>query len=455
MAGNLNYSGENLYLRRGYCRAEGHVLWTKAGALADGDFTQTAIDGLAGFDTTNRLLYVRVNGSWIAAAPRAPFPTKTVAASNASSTLGADYVCDGTADNVEIQAALDALPAGGGTIQLTDGLYTVAASVDIPSKCRLIGAGRIATMVKQANTANVPVIRSKLATSINITISDLTVDGNLANQSSSDLHGIMLGRNQNTGGSGHRLYNVLAQNCRASGICIYSCSDVELRGCFGLTCTVGSGAAGNGIYLCNCQDSRVLSGGGSGNANAGVLVANHTLTPGNRACSIIGGHYNSNAFGMECDDGTDDIFLGNEMLNNTVACINLFGSNHLVASNLLRACPIGLKLNGTVNTVIEGNQMVSITLGIQNLSSSTVYEAGNVGSNAISRGTGTVLLGQTASAAITHAFPGTPLILLQGLHAETALIIPTSIGATTFVGTVPSGTTADRTFNWWAFPPIA
>lgn len=43
--------------------------------------------------------------------------TFVVAASDASpgSKKRADYICDGTADDVEIQAALDALPAGGGT----------------------------------------------------------------------------------------------------------------------------------------------------------------------------------------------------------------------------------------------------------------------------------------------------------------------------------------------------
>lgn len=57
--------------------------------------------------------------------------TLVIAASNSSAKgkAQADYVCDGTADNVEIQAALDALPNTGGEIHLLDGTYQLAATV--------------------------------------------------------------------------------------------------------------------------------------------------------------------------------------------------------------------------------------------------------------------------------------------------------------------------------------
>ena len=54
-----------------------------------------------------------------------------IAASN-SAAQGkriADYVCDGTADDVQIQAAINALPAGGGKVSLLEGAYTLASIV--------------------------------------------------------------------------------------------------------------------------------------------------------------------------------------------------------------------------------------------------------------------------------------------------------------------------------------
>ena len=47
--------------------------------------------------------------------------TFTVAAYNSTWKAHADYVCDGTNDEVQIEAALNALPSPGGTIQLLEG----------------------------------------------------------------------------------------------------------------------------------------------------------------------------------------------------------------------------------------------------------------------------------------------------------------------------------------------
>jgi len=57
----------------------------------------------------------------------------TVAANDANATIKAraDYVCDGTADNVQIQAAIDALPAGGGKVALSEGTFNLAATINI------------------------------------------------------------------------------------------------------------------------------------------------------------------------------------------------------------------------------------------------------------------------------------------------------------------------------------
>jgi len=57
--------------------------------------------------------------------------TITVAAndSSAASKSRADYICDGIDDQHEIQAAIDALPARGGTVQLTEGTFNCAGSV--------------------------------------------------------------------------------------------------------------------------------------------------------------------------------------------------------------------------------------------------------------------------------------------------------------------------------------
>ena len=80
--------------------------------------------------------------------------TLIVAAGNASprSKLGADYVCDGTADEVEINAAIAALPSGGGKVVLTEGTFNVSGNSQIvlKSKVALEGQGMNLTKVVKA-----------------------------------------------------------------------------------------------------------------------------------------------------------------------------------------------------------------------------------------------------------------------------------------------------------------
>lgn len=74
----------------------------------------------------------------------------------------ADDVCDGTADNVEIQAALTALHDGGGMVILAPGTYNITTALDIigddelddTSDMWLVGGGPNLTMINAASNVN-------------------------------------------------------------------------------------------------------------------------------------------------------------------------------------------------------------------------------------------------------------------------------------------------------------
>lgn len=54
-----------------------------------------------------------------------------------------DYNTDGTDDNVEIQAAIDSLPAGGGCIYIKEGIYEISATIRINvDSVKIHGCGR-------------------------------------------------------------------------------------------------------------------------------------------------------------------------------------------------------------------------------------------------------------------------------------------------------------------------
>ncbi len=116
--------------------------------------------------------------------------TYVVAANNASaqSKLEADYVCDGIADDVEIQAAIEALPAGGGDIRLSEGTFYIASTILwTKGGVYIKGAGLDVTILKMVNNANTNMFQTGSTYGTNrqrIGLFDMTLDGNYANQSS-------------------------------------------------------------------------------------------------------------------------------------------------------------------------------------------------------------------------------------------------------------------------------
>lgn len=78
-----------------------------------------------------------------------------VAASDSVSTTGADYVCDGTDDDVQIQAAIDAVSAaGGGTVYLREGHYYYTSNPILPKNyVSVVGESRNGTILAPSWTA--------------------------------------------------------------------------------------------------------------------------------------------------------------------------------------------------------------------------------------------------------------------------------------------------------------
>jgi hypothetical protein len=102
-----------------------------------------------------------------------------VVAANNSSAIAkqqADYVCDGTADQVEIQAAITA--AGAGEVYFAAGTYNFAGYVTTVAGVTLSGPGATFFL---SNSTNGQLIR---VAHDDVTIRDITLDGNGGNQTS-------------------------------------------------------------------------------------------------------------------------------------------------------------------------------------------------------------------------------------------------------------------------------
>src|SRR3990167_5952040 len=69
-----------------------------------------------------------------------------------------DYKTDGTADEVEIQAAIDALPSTGGEILFREGTYSISASITWNKSSMTFQGMGASTIFKLANSANTEMI---------------------------------------------------------------------------------------------------------------------------------------------------------------------------------------------------------------------------------------------------------------------------------------------------------
>lgn len=99
--------------------------------------------------------------------------TLTVAAgdSSAAARASADYVCDGVNDQQEIQAALNALPATGGEVILTEGNFLCAGDLAPRAHSTLRGQGDSKTSLAFTKSARILVDKE------HVTLEDFSVSG--------------------------------------------------------------------------------------------------------------------------------------------------------------------------------------------------------------------------------------------------------------------------------------
>lgn len=89
----------------------------------------------------------------------------------------ADYFCDGTADDVEIQAAIDLVTESGGVVELTQGTYTIAAKVSLKDNVTLQGRGEGTVLSRNGN-----LIMLEAASGVDgVTMADFKITANDSN----------------------------------------------------------------------------------------------------------------------------------------------------------------------------------------------------------------------------------------------------------------------------------
>ena len=289
----------------------------------------------------------------------------TVGTSTAGwTTADCDYLCDGTADQVEIIAALNALPAGGGEVVILDGTYNITASIDIPKNIVSIKGNGDATILKRMFNSSVRDGVITLTSRSGCKIANLKIDGNkirynngnncsiyldsssdntvTGNTCNNNINGIFLNSSSNntvtcntcnsSGASGIYLSassnnTVTSNTCNSNNFGIYLSSSSSNNTVTGNICNNNSTS---GIYLA-LSSSNTVTGNTCNNSGYGIYLE------GSSKNTITGNTCNDNTFGIYLDSSTNSTITGNTCIRGTGLTTDYSSSRHTI------------QLNGTAN----------------------------------------------------------------------------------------------------------
>jgi len=220
--------------------------------------------------------------------------TRIIAASDSDNNEQADYVCDGTADEVQINLAINDLVGLGGRVILLEGTYTTSAAITLIDNITLEGQGK-GTKIHTVN--NIYMITS--SSKSGLIIRNLYLLG-------PDLGG-----------------------AAETGIHLFRCSGSKVENCwvedFNIT----------GISFFGTDDSKILNNFVDNCNSFGICVAAFIANGHNNI--ISGNHSTNNDKGIQVAAADRNIICSNQTRNNTTCGIEVSGAGadrNLVHGNI-------------------------------------------------------------------------------------------------------------------------
>lgn len=367
--------------------------------------------------------------------------TVVVAASDSLKKRSANFVCDGTDDDVEIQAAIDA--ANGGSIAFSEGTFNISGTIELDRPIALRGQGMYETKIKRA----VDGIDMVHMASHSVIVEDLAIDG--AEQSGGGFYQWW----------GDPYYGVYLRN-------------VFLTGFWGDWAGGGEAA----VHLANCRqmvfDNIIINKGKSE-----TLLYLEAATDVSIVNSILYGFYadvmphlaefltcfnvnltnclidtvgTGNRQGLYLHDGARNkivschfiangvcVYMENETYDKVSLC-----SEEATDTNFVQEA-------GTSNNNLITDNTLETPAPIVKVGVNTRVER-NIGYVTENQGTTTMLNGNN-NVVVAHGLAATPTVInVLGQHDEVSDLYVDTIGAANFAIHAPGNVTADRDIYWEA-----
>jgi len=311
--------------------------------------------------------------------------TFVVAASDSEHKYEADYFCNGTDDHVQIQAAIDALPATGGEVFLLDGTYNVEVSIDMDSYQTLRGCGRN-TIVTTTTTALdiITATGGDGSEKVGILIADLRVDGTIGGAVNND-NGIKWTYVDNS-----QITNVWVNYNKEEGIYLDTSDNNRI---------IGNHISLNvwdGIYLGESNNNTITGNVFENGESAGItlyssffntVVGNTVQSQGNNGMwlwyaedNIINGNaiQGNAAPGIYISEGYRNTITGNIIEGNGMDGIQSFGCfDSVISSNVIRLNgDNGINLYWADNNSIIGNTVLANSQTTDNAKDNILIDEG-------------------------------------------------------------------------------
>jgi parallel beta-helix repeat protein len=252
-----------------------------------------------------------------------------------------DYLCDGTADQVEINNAITALPATGGEIVILDGTYNITAKIDVTKDNVSIRGNGNATILKRMFNSSVKEGVITLTSRSGCKIANLQIDGNAISDLYSSNYGIYLDSSNDNTVTGNTCTN------NTYGICLEGSSNNTVTGnafCYNsLGIRLDSSSNHNAVTSNICNNN---------NSNGIYLEYSSKNTITDNTC-------NNNDYGIYLGASNDNTVTGNTCNNNNSNGIYLeYSSNNTVTGNTCNNNDVGIYFQSSINNTVTGNTCV-------------------------------------------------------------------------------------------------
>ena len=247
-----------------------------------------------------------------------------------------DYLCDGTADDVEIIAAIQALPSTGGEVVILDGTYNITAPIVVNKAYVTLSGNGKATKLMRGFDGNSAAYGMVWITVDNCTVRDLYIDGVKEIYSASATYNNGIG----VVGKSNSIANVICSNNFGRGVYISNVGSL-----------IGENNVVTGSIVSNNGQVGILCGNGGNRAVGNILAGNSNV-----GINIVGGV----AVGNVCSNSytgissSNSVVVGNTCNNNNVYGI-MARDNSSVVGNICNNNQSGITVNSSSHCVIEGN----------------------------------------------------------------------------------------------------